>query len=369
MPRRRYRPEKCKVGGRRRSLLPEHDGCSEHRKAIAMSINVLRWMLSTAVGATAALGLASAAVAGPPPTPPLFELPGLPDPVDPGPDEEPEVNPDLDLPDLDLTAPPADPPEPPADCAPVDADAFGVTVIDNGDGTAFVQLGYYDTEDACDTDVRVVSNRTNADESVQEQYAEFATTVDELEAAAAGDGWVETDIGLDPCFSTVAVTVDGDLLHSELFGDGCEITMTKDFPDDPWPAAISLQHVPGWTDDHVFEVDDDDDVVWTGLPSGPYVVNEFDGAVAATTIAIDGGAPVAYDGGDVDVDVGQSVLFTNPEQGADPGPGADGDPGPGPGPDGPLPHTGTSATMALSAVAVLSGLSGLGLVAAARRRR
>ncbi len=110
---------------------------------------------------------------------------------------------------------------------------------------------------------------------------------------------------------------------------------------------------------------------WSGpdCRAAPYVVNEFDGAVAATTIAIDGGSPVAYDGGDVDVAVGQSVLFTNPEQGADHGPGADGDPGPGPGPDGPLPHTGTSATMALSAVAVLSGLSGLGLVAAARRRR
>ncbi|MDQ3470388.1 MAG: hypothetical protein M3487_11580 [Actinomycetota bacterium] len=239
-----------------------------------------------------------------------FDAPG--DPPPPPPD--PEVNPDLDLPDLDIVNPtlPPEPPLPPP-CSAVDTAAFGVTIADNGDGTAFVQIGYFDAEDACNADVTVTSYATNVDDSASAVVATDQTTVNDLEAAALGDGWFEADIAVDPCFAKVVVDVDGTELETDQFGLGCSIS-TKDFEGDPWNAAINLVHVDSWTPDHVFEVSSDDMVVWDELPSGDYTVSEFDGAEDGTTISIDDGAPaVAHAGEAVPVTVGQSVLVTNPD--------------------------------------------------------
>jgi hypothetical protein len=173
-------------------------------------MNTIRRTLAAtaAVAAVVALGAAGNAHAETPPWGGPGELPisGLPgDPPPPEPD--PEVDPDLDLPDLDLTD--VTIPEPPLDpCSPVDTGAFGITVVDNGDGTAAVQIGYFDGEDACDAPVTVTSSSTNLDHSAQAGLDAAGTTVDELETAALGDGWYETDIALDPCFSTVEVDVD-----------------------------------------------------------------------------------------------------------------------------------------------------------------
>lgn len=329
-------------------------------------------------GAVLALGVVGTASAGGDAPPDQFDAPG----DAPPPDPEPGVNPDPDLPDLDVVTPTV-PPDPwPDDCVPYDPAAFGITIADNGDGTVIVQIGYFDTEDACNADVHVTSYRTDAAASAAEELIAWSADVNSLEAAALGDGWLETDIAIDPCFAKVEVSVvDGgaptDVLATEQFGDGCAITVVKEFPDDPWAAGIALIHEPGWTDDHVLDVEDDDTVTWEGLPSGDYVVNEYIGAVAGTTVAIDGGPPAHYPGGDVPVGVGVTVVFTNPAPDADvdPDPQPDPSPEPEPGqdpeqtPDGPLPLTGTSNMIALGAVGLISGFTGLGLVAAGRRRR
>jgi hypothetical protein len=376
-------------------------------------MNTIRRTLAATAAVTAivALGAAGSAAAETPPWGgpgelPIGALPGDPLPPDPDPElnpdldlpdfdvtdvtipeeppfpPDPEVNPDLDLPDLDLTD--ITIPEPPIDpCSPVDLGAFGITLVDNGDGTAAVQIGYVDGEDACDAPVTVTSYSTNVDQSAQAPLDDAATTVDELEAAALGDGWYLTDIALDPCFSTVDVAVDGTSLEVEHFGLGCSISVTKDFEGDPWNAGITLVHDAGWTPDHVLDVASDDTVVWDELPSGEYTVFEYTGAVDGTLISIDGGPAVPHDGDPVPVEVGQDVVVFNPDvtldltdhpdptdpedtDDTDPTVPDDSDPE---GPGGDLPTTGSGSTGTLAAGALAAGVLGVGCTAIARRRR
>jgi hypothetical protein len=391
-----------------------------------MSISIRRTLCASAIISFSVFAAGHVAAAGADNTPfdgadlPFGALPG--DPLPPEP-PAPQVNPDLDLPDVELVAPtlppepplPPQPPDPevnpnlglpdldlvnptlppdPPPCGEFDPDAFGITMADNGDGTAFVQIGYFDTADACDAQVDVTSSSTNADGSVLEVYATRHTSVDELEDAALGDGWMETNIELDPCFAHVAVAVEGTVLDEEDFGQGCSITITKDFAGDPWSASINLVHVDGWTPDHVLDVSADDVVVWDELPSGDYTVSEFAGYEDGTTISIDGGAPMAHAGEAVPVSVGQSVLVTNPDitldltaesaddgdddgddgedDGSDDGTGDGTEDGEEPGstvPDRDLPTTGSSMTGLLAGLGLLSGLGGVGCTAIARRRR
>ena len=256
-------------------------------------------------------------------------------------------------------------------CVLSDPAAFGTTIVDNDDGTAFVQIGYFDDVDGCNADVLVTSHHADADGNVVEELTTWSTDVNSLEAAAAGDGWVETDIEIDPCFASVDVAVvdDGvptDVLATELFGDGCSIVgeglprRPVDSGHQPRPPSgvdrrprarrgrrlrrrrsTASQVVTTWSTS-------------TSVPS------------PAPTVTIDDAAPVAYPGGDVAVSVGQTVVFTNPA------PDDDDDPEPGPDPQPWIPddtlQIHSERPMTFGLLGLVSGLSGLGLVAAARRR-
>ena len=156
-------------------------------------------------------------------------------------------------------------------------------------------------------------------------------------------------------------------MEQESFGEGCSISVTKDFEVDPWNAGITLVHEAGWTPDHVFDVASDDTVVWDELPSGDYTVFEYTGAVDGTFISIDDGPAVPHAGEPVPVEVGQNVLVFNPDVTLDltdlP------DPTDPTGPRGDLPTTGSSSTGTVAAGGLAAGLLGLGCTAIARRRR
>ena len=229
----------------------------------------------------------------------------------------------------------------------------------------------------------MTSYATNVDQSAEAPLADAGTTVDELEAAALGDGWYETDIALDPCFGIVEVAVLDQKVAQESFGLGCSISVTKDFEGDPWNAGITLVHEAGWTPDHVLDVASDDTVVWDELPSGDYTVFEYMGAVDGTFISIDGGPAVPHAGEPVPVEVGQDVLVFNPDvtldltdvpdptdptmpedtdptvpEDTDPTVPDDSDPTDPTGPRGDLPETGSNSTGALAAGALVAGLAG-----------
>ncbi len=172
-------------------------------------------------------------------------------------------------------------------------------------------------------------------------------------------------------------------MEEESFGQGCSISVTKDFEGDPWNAGITLVHEAGWTPDHVLDVASDDTVVWDELPSGDYTVFEYMGAVDGTFISINDGPAVPHAGEPVPVEVGQNVLVFNPDvtldltdvpdptdptmpEDTDPTVPDDSDPT---GPGGDLPTTGSNSTGTLAAGALAAGVVGLGCTAIARRRR
>ena len=195
------------------------------------------------------------------------------------------------------TARAAEPVEPIGDvaavrCTPLDGDLLDVQVKPNGQ-LKLVFAG--DGVPTCD-EVMVVSSYAGAGPVVDNHdpmLDQIGFQVSELEAA--GPAGVTVAPVLDPCWAALEVLRDGDtFMWEDVLGDGCEMEITTDFAAGPWDTEIHVVQQSGNIQPpHIFDHDADESTVLTGLPDGTWYVKVYEGAVAGTTMAVDGGAAQA----------------------------------------------------------------------------
>jgi hypothetical protein len=166
----------------------------------------------------------------------------------------------------------------------------------------------------CDEVVVVTSYASGGpevDHTFDPEVDEIVFDVSALEAA--GPAGITVDPELDPCWAGLEVLRDGDTyLWSDVDGDGCEMEITTDFHGSPWSTQVHVVQQSGSIQPpHIFDHVADTTTVLTGLPNGTWYVKVYDGAVAGTTMSVDGGAPdgVAIVHGVPD---GSSVLIEHP---------------------------------------------------------
>ena len=124
---------------------------------------------------------------------------------------------------------------------------------------------------------------------------EIVFQVSELEAA--GSEGITVAPELDECWAGVEVHRDGDTLAwDHVFGDGCELEVASSFGGSPFATELHVVQQSGSIQPpHIFEHDSDDTTVLSGLPNGTWYVKVYEGALAGTTMAVDGGTPLLTD--------------------------------------------------------------------------
>ena len=196
-------------------------------------------------------------------------------------------------------------------CTPLDGRALDIDWQPSGH-LKFVYAG--DDVTTCD-EVIVVTSYSSGGPEVDHTFDpvvdEAVFNVSELEAA--GPAGVTVDPELDPCWAGLEVLRDGDTyLWSDVGGDGCEMEVTTDFHGAPFETEIHVVQQSGSIQPpHIFDHVGDTTTTLTGLPNGTWYVKVYDGAVAGTTMSVDGGVPAAV--GIVNgVPDGSSVLIEHP---------------------------------------------------------
>ena len=139
------------------------------------------------------------------------------------------------------------------------------------------------------------SHGPEIDNHVDPLVDEIVFQVSELEAAGA-EG-ITVAPALDECWAGVEVHRDGDTLAwDHVFGDGCELEVSTSFGGSPFTTELHVVQQSGSIQPpHIFEHDSDDTTVLTGLPNGTWYVEVYEGALAGTTMAVDGGTPLLTD--------------------------------------------------------------------------
>lgn len=140
--------------------------------------------------------------------------------------------------------------------------------------------------------------------------------VAELEAAGAKG--IDFSIELDPCWAGFQVLRDGDtLVHEEMIGDGCEMTVAVDFTGASALADIHVVQQTGTiAPPHIWQVSDDQVTHLTGLSSGTWYVKVFDGFTPDSSISVGSGTTytdtvygVAHNS-TVDIEIATDFGFT-----------------------------------------------------------
>ena len=198
----------------------------------------------------------------------------------------------------------------PVGCQVADRNLFDVSIATDGEVTvAYPQDGH----DTCDESVVIQtwsSNGVTVDQHAAPPLGAWVTTVSDLEAA--GPSGLSAMLPMDPCYTAVTVHRDGDtLVHDDIVGDGCEMTIVTDFAGAGHDAEIHVVQQTGIiAPPHFVTVDEDDTTVLTGLPNGTWYVKVFDGWNVGSSITVDGGpaqpASTVYDvedGSTVEIDL------------------------------------------------------------------
>jgi hypothetical protein len=196
-------------------------------------------------------------------------------------------------------------------CAPLDSDRLDITITPYRT-VAEVILSYRDDGVVtCNESVQTwtyASAGPAVDNHVDPMLGEHVVSAAALEAA----GSIRFTIRIDPCWAGIAIHRDGDtLLHSEVIGDGCEMTIDTDFVTVGHDAEIHVvQQTGNIQPPHIWNISDDDTTVLTGLPNGTWYVKVYDGWTLGSTIEVNGGGVVAQstvydvaDGSQVDISI------------------------------------------------------------------
>lgn len=196
-------------------------------------------------------------------------------------------------------------------CTPLDSDRLDIAITPYR-SVAEVVLSY--REDGVVTCNEVVQTQTYAsagaavDNHVDPVLGEHVVWAADLEAA----GRVRFTIPIDPCWAGIEFHRDGDaLLHSEVIGDGCEMTIDTEFVTVSHDAEIHVvQQTGNIQPPHIWSISDDDTTVLTGLPNGTWYVKVYDGWTLGSTIEVNGGGVIAQstvydvaDGSQVDISI------------------------------------------------------------------
>lgn len=134
---------------------------------------------------------------------------------------------------------------------------------------------------------------------------------------AAGPKGIDFTIELNPCWAGFQVLRDGDsIVHEEMVGDGCEMTVAVDFSGAPAEAQIHVVQQTGTiAPPHIWTVNDDHVTHLTGLPSGTWYVKVYEGFTTDSSITV--GATTEYTdtvygvpaGATVDIDIATDFGF------------------------------------------------------------
>lgn len=201
-------------------------------------------------------------------------------------------------------------------CIPYDPTLYlhvlGLESYDNHDGTATAIAWYESLLDFCDRPLTLSSYRSDAAGNRLEILALAVTSIDDLQAAPGEE--FRTSVPLDPCYTVVELVVGaGEQIFEKRYGDGCAVTVHVDSPDSAHHAEVRLAPSGNGLPE-LQMIDGDGALVFGQLPSGDYTIAEVAGAVAGTTIDIDGGGPAAHDGTPVALHVAgdHHVEIVNP---------------------------------------------------------
>lgn len=172
-------------------------------------------------------------------------------------------------------------------CQPLPARSIAVTVLGNGN----VRLSAPD--DGVPTCNEIVVVTSYAGSGVIDSAAPVLEQVGvpALDLEAAGPSGVTVPVALDPCWPTLQVHRDGDtFVWEDVWGGGCELTVESDFPGSPWPTEVHVvQQTGNIQPPHILYHDVSQTTVLTGLPDGTWYVKIYDGALAGSTLSVDGG--------------------------------------------------------------------------------
>ncbi len=203
---------------------------------------------------------------------------------------------------------------PPA-CTPLSAKYFDVELDESGTGNISV---VDDGITNCDEAVVLwsISNSSVVVDNHEPIVDELVLQVADLEAA--GPKGIDFSIELDPCWAGFQVLRDGDsLVHEEMLGDGCEMTVAVDFTGTPADAEIHVVQQTGTiAPPHIWDVDDDQVTHLTGLPSGTWYVKVAEGFTVGSSISVDSATTYAdtvygvEHGATVDIDIATEFGFS-----------------------------------------------------------
>jgi len=180
----------------------------------------------------------------------------------------------------------------PVRCSVLDSDLLEVDLQPSGH-LKFVYAG--DDYPTCDEVIVVTSYASTGpvvDHTFDPVVEQVVFQVAELEAA--GPAGVTVTPELDECWAGLEVLRDGDtFLWDHVEGEGCEMEISTEFAGAAFPTEVHVvQQTGAIVPPHIFEHDDDETTVLTGLPNGTWYVKVYEGAQPATTFTVDGTAPV-----------------------------------------------------------------------------
>lgn len=174
--------------------------------------------------------------------------------------------------------------EPPA-CTALAAKYFDVELDESGDGNISVAD---DGITNCDEQVVLwsMANSSAVVDNHEPIIDQVVLQVADLEAAGAKG--IDFSIELDPCWAGFEVLRDGDtLVHAEMIGDGCEMTVAVDFTGAPAEAEIHVVQQTGTiAPPHMWDVTDDNVTHLTGLPNGTWYVKVYEGFTPDSSISV-----------------------------------------------------------------------------------
>lgn len=196
-----------------------------------------------------------------------------------------------------------------ARCQPLATRSIAVKVLGNGD----VRVSAPDDGRPTCNEMIVVTSYAGAGTIDNTAPVLEQVALPALDVEAAGPSGITVAIDLDPCWPTLQVHRDGDtLVWQDVWGGGCELTVTSEFPGSPWPTEIHVvQQTGNIQPPHLMFHDVSQTTVLTGLPDGTWYVKVFAGALPGTEMTVDGGATqqvsTVYGVGD-----GSSVVIDHP---------------------------------------------------------
>lgn len=174
--------------------------------------------------------------------------------------------------------------KPPA-CTPLAAKYFDVELDESGDGNIRVaDNGIVNCDEA--VVLWSLANSSAVIDNHEPIVDQVILQVSDLEAA--GKAGIDFSLTLDPCWGGFQVLRDGDsLVHEEMIGDGCDMTIDVNFTG---PAAEAEIHVVQQTGTivppHFLDATNDQVFHLTGMPSGTWYVKVYEAFTPGSDITV-----------------------------------------------------------------------------------